>query len=298
MKFSLKTSLGRARHSAWIVLKLIVPIYILADVLFYYELLGKISFIFIPLTTALDLPSEAALSLVSGIFLNLYAAIAFAAPLGLSAREWTILAVFLGICHALLVETLIMHRLQIPRSYSILLRFGVGLFAGWVTALLPVSWFGANTHTEALALVTHSSFAAMLLHSLQEASLLALEVMILVGAIILLLDFIKSLSIIDRYAKRVTTAFSLGTGTILGITYGAGVLISEYENATMSTKEVWFVGTFLMICHAIIEDTILFVIFGANPWVIVCLRLFFATVFAFAITLFLTNRPSLSRTPK
>ena len=35
-----------------------------------------------------------------------------------------------------------------------------------------------------------------------------------------------------------------------------------------------------MICHAIIEDTLLFVIFGANPWLIVSLRLLFATLVA------------------
>jgi hypothetical protein len=32
----------------------------------------------------------------------------------------------------------------------------------------------------------------------------------------------------------------------------------------MSNKDVFFVATFLMICHAIIEDTLLFVIFGAD----------------------------------
>ncbi len=35
-----------------------------------------------------------------------------------------------------------------------------------------------------------------------------------------------------------------------------------------------------MICHAIIEDTLLFVIFGANIWVIVTLRVIFAFIFA------------------
>ena len=81
MKFSFVFALNRAKHSAWIVLKLIIPIYILADALFFYGVLGKISFLFTPLTVFLDLPPEAALSMVSGIFLNLYAAIAFAAPL-------------------------------------------------------------------------------------------------------------------------------------------------------------------------------------------------------------------------
>ncbi len=94
--------------SSIVILKLVVPIYILADILFYYNLLEYITFIFEPITSFLNLPTETALAIVSGIFLNLYAAIAFAAPLGLSPKEWTILAVFLGICHALIVETAVM----------------------------------------------------------------------------------------------------------------------------------------------------------------------------------------------
>ena len=283
MKFSIKAALTRAGHSAWVVLKLIIPIYILADVLFFYGILGKVSFLFTPLTTFLNLPAESALAIVSGMFLNLYAAIAFAAPIGLDAREWTILAVFLGICHALLVETAIMYRLKIPRTFSIALRFFVGLFVGWLTTLLPHSWFGMATDFSPEPLPTYENLAAMLLNSIQNASILAVEIIILVSIIIVALDFLKTRPFIDRYAKRVNTAFSLGAGTILGITYGAGILISEYENATMNTKDVWFVGTFLMICHAIIEDTLLFVLFGANPWIIVGLRVLFALVFALLV---------------
>jgi len=61
-------------------------------------------------------------------------------------------------------------------------------------------------------------------------------------------------------------------------------LISEYEKNTLSKKEIFFIGTFLMICHAIIEDTLLFAIFGANIWLIVGLRILFAFIFAMLLT--------------
>ncbi len=81
-----------------------------AEVLYFYDVLSYVAFLVEPLTLVLDLPKEAAFSIISGMFLNLYAAIAFAAPLDLSARDWTILGVFLGICHALIVETAIMKK--------------------------------------------------------------------------------------------------------------------------------------------------------------------------------------------
>lgn len=284
MSFSLQTSLKTSLKSSWTILKLIVPIYILADLLFYFNLLSYITFIFKPIVTLLELPQEAALAIVSGLFLNLYAAIAFAAPLGLGAKEWTVLAVFLGIAHALLVETEIMKRLGLSRLYSICLRLGVGLLVGGITSKLPLSWFSYTKSEESITLATnhphYNSLFHLLQSSLYESLSLSIKIIALVTALIFFLDFIKSLAIIEKHSQKVNSGFSILVGVVLGITYGAGILIAEYEKGILQKREVLFIGTYLMICHAIIEDTLLFVIFEANPWLIVGLRLLFATLVA------------------
>jgi len=282
MSFSVQKSLRTSLKSSWTILKLIVPIYILADVLFYYNLLSHITFIFKPIVALLGLPQEAALAIVSGLFLNLYAAIAFAAPLGLGAKEWTVLAVFLGIAHALIVETEIMKRLGLARIYSILLRLSVGLLVGGLTSKLPQNWFSSEILQET-AIPEHPAYQSLfdlLQNSLYESLSLSLKVIALVTLLIFFLDFIKSLSIIEKHSQKVNSGFSITVGVILGITYGAGILISEYEKGILKKKEILFIGTYLMIAHAIIEDTLLFVIFGANLWLIVGLRLVFATLIA------------------
>lgn len=285
MLILVKNSLHSSLKSSFIILKLIVPIYILADVLFYYNLLEHITFIFEPITSLLDLPVGAALAIVSGIFLNLYAAIAFAAPLGLSPKEWTILAVFLGICHSLIVETAIMSKLDISKTYSIALRVIVGLCVGFLVSKFPISWFESNSisNTDIPIKVHYDSILNLLSNSAYEALYLSLEVILLVSFLIFILDYIKSLQIIKNYSNKVNSAFSIAIGVVLGITYGAGILIGEYKKNTLSKKEILYIGTFLMICHAIIEDTLLFVIFGANPWIIVTLRVFFALTVATCI---------------
>lgn len=285
MSFSVQKSLKTSLKSSWTILKLIVPIYILADVLFYYNLLSHITFIFKPLVSLLGLPQEAALAIVSGLFLNLYAAIAFAAPLGLDAKEWTVLALFLGIAHALIVETEIMKRLGLSRTYSILLRLSVGLLVGGLTSKFPQSWFSSEIFQETITPEhpVYQSLFDLLQNSLYESLSLSLKVIALVTLLIFFLDFIKSLSIIEKHSQKVNSGFSITVGVILGITYGAGILISEYEKGLLKKKEILFIGTYLMICHAIIEDTLLFVIFGANPWLIVGLRLLFATLIAYLI---------------
>lgn len=285
MSFSVQISLKTSLRSSWTILKLIVPIYILADLLLYYDLLSHITFIFKPLVTLLGLPQEAALSIVSGLFLNLYAAIAFAAPLGLGAKEWTVLAVFLGIAHALLVETEIMKRLGLSRVYSILLRLSVGLAVGMLTSQLPPSWFtqGSEQATVASEHPLYHSLLELLQNSLYESLSLSVKVIILVSTLIFFLDFIKSLPLINKHSQKVNSGFSILVGVILGITYGAGILIAEYEKGILQKREILFIGTYLMICHAIIEDTLLFVIFGANPWIITSFRLTFATLIAYLV---------------
>ena len=74
-----KNTLLVSLNSAWIIIKLVIPIYILAEVLFFYNTLSYFSFLIEPFTSVLDLPKEASLAILSGMFLNLYAAIAFAA---------------------------------------------------------------------------------------------------------------------------------------------------------------------------------------------------------------------------
>ncbi len=213
MSFSLQNSLKTSIKSSWTILKLIVPIYILADLLFYYNLLSYITFIFKPIVNLLELPQEAALAIVSGLFLNLYAAIAFAAPLGLGAKEWTVLAVFLGIAHALLVETEIMKRLGIARLYSICLRLGVGLLVGGLTAKLPQNWFSETLNEDGMNLVSnqqqYDSLVHLLQNSLSESLSLSIKVIALVTTLIFFLDFIKSLSIIEKHSQKVNSGFSI-----------------------------------------------------------------------------------------
>ncbi len=61
----------------------------------------------------------------------------------------------------------------------------------------------------------------------------------------------------------------LVAGLVLGIVYGAGVLIEEARAGSMSRREVFLLALFLCTCHAVIEDTLLFVVMGADAlWVL------------------------------
>jgi len=276
----MQTTLKKAINSAIIVIKYVIPIYIIADILYFYNTLSYISFVIEPFTAFLGLPKESALAIISGMFLNLYAAIAFAAPLDLDAQQWTILAIFLGVCHSLVVESAIIKKLGISLAYSYILRFFGGLLIAYSATFLPKSLYGSSS----FGLVdTHkySNITELLQSSFYNASILALKIVLLITILIYFMEFIKRLPFLKE-DKNISKNFSLGVGLLLGITYGAGILIQEASY--INKKDLFFVATFLNICHAIIEDPLLFVLFGANIYVIIAVRVIWGIALAYILT--------------
>ncbi len=62
------------------------------------------------------------------------------------------------------------------------------------------------------------------------------------------------------------------------IIYGAGAIIASYNNNEMTKKDIILVSTFLCLCHAILEDTLLFSTIGANGIIIALVKFILAIV--------------------
>ena len=276
---TIKTSL----KTIWIILKLVIPIYILADILYFYNVLSYVSFLIEPFTTMIGLPPETSLAIISGMFLNVYAAIAFAAPLDLSIHQWTILTVFIGICHSLIVEGVVMKKIGISNLYSYSLRIIAGFVVAYITAIMPSSWFSSSIVTNTFNYEQYNTISELLYNSTINAMLLSFKIVILITALIFMMDFIKTRKFLQSSQKNVSKGFSITVGVILGITYGAGMLIEEAKSGRISKDDIFYISTFLLICHAIIEDTLLFVIFGADFTMAVIIRTVAAIVIAFIL---------------
>lgn len=55
-------------------------------------------------------------------------------------------------------------------------------------------------------------------------------------------------------------------GLLFGISYGAGVIISSARDGELTARDIYLVNLFLIICHSVLEDTLLFAAIGAR-WV-------------------------------
>ena len=75
--------------------------------------------------------------------------------------------------------------------------------------------------------------------------------------------------ILRRFSLTRASTFPLLMGAFLGLICGAGILITSSRDGTINKREMNIVCIFLGLCHAVIEDNIIFIMIGANwAWII------------------------------
>lgn len=131
-----KRGLSKGWSTTWELIKVVVPVYFVVTFLKYTPVLGWITGACAPVMHLFGLSGEAALPLVLGNILNLYAAIGAITSLGLSHREITILALMLLLSHNLLVESAVSGRTGVNALAMTGLRLGLSLLLGITMNLL------------------------------------------------------------------------------------------------------------------------------------------------------------------
>ncbi|MCF6462616.1 nucleoside recognition domain-containing protein [Clostridium sp. Cult1] len=110
--------------------------------------------------------------------------------------------------------------------------------------------------------------------------------------LMIIMEILKDSNILERISKRLNpiskffnisneAVFPLMIGLIFGLVYGAGVIIESTEGKDLSKKDLYVLIIFLVACHAIFEDTLVFAAVGANLWLLFITRLTVATVTAY-----------------
>ncbi|MBI4645056.1 MAG: hypothetical protein HY738_00300 [Bacteroidia bacterium] len=112
--------------------------------------------------------------------------------------------------------------------------------------------------------------------------------------IIFIIMFIYELLLMWKYSSKVKQKMKFITqiigisehaltpwfvGFFIGISYGAGILLNFSEKKALKHKDICLVTLFLCIAHAIVEDTMIFVVIGGNPWWIAIPRIILAFAF-------------------
>jgi len=118
--------------------------------------------------------------------------------------------------------------------------------------------------------------------------------------LMIFLEFGKNYKLIDKISLKFepftqkigmskNASLPLLVGLIFGISYGAGVLIQSAKDGDLSEVDQILLVTFLIMCHAVFEDTLLFVAIGANGFILLISRV----LIAFLLVLVVNSRVKL-----
>ena len=132
----LRTGLRAGLVTFWELARVMVPAYGITLVLQYVGAIAWLARAARPLMSLLGLPGDAALPLVVGYVLNIYAAVGSMQALHLSAQQITVLAIAILIGHNLLVEGAVLHKAGMNGFAFGALRVVAGLAAAAVANLL------------------------------------------------------------------------------------------------------------------------------------------------------------------
>lgn len=282
-------------RTTWILGKVIVPITLIVSLLKHTPVIEWIVHLFAPLMGLVGLPGEAAIVLALGFILNLYAAIGAMFSLALTSPEILILCVMLSFCHNLFVETAVAKRLGLNALIVVGVRMGMAFLGG---AALHAAL--GNQVGTVVGSYTHLAYLweMPVLTLLGEVSWTMFKAVgqlaLIVIPLMMMIQVLKERKTLDRLAVKMTplmrvlglsenAAIPMLAGIWFGLAYGAGVILEASREKPMPKRELYLLMVFLVLCHAVVEDTLIFLPLGVNGWYLLAIRLLAALVVTFLL---------------
>ena len=286
------------------LLMIIVPISIGVECLARLGVIAFVSPVFAPLMGLFGLPPELGLAFLTALLVGLWAGIALLftlVPLDtLSTADVTVFSALILFAHALPIEQKIIAQVGPRFLFTTCLRFAGGMLYALVLyhLLRLTGWRQAPVEPAWIPLTEGQSWDGFLLS--------LLEAMAWMGVILLglfwLLALLRELRIIDLLLRVIAPILRLcgihpeaapltTVGLLLGISYGAGPLVTEARTGAIAPRQIVLSCVFMGFAHSMIEDTILVIAIGADVTSVLVGRFIFAIVATAAIAAILNRIP-------
>jgi hypothetical protein len=294
MRAGLKTS--------WELSKIVLPIAFAIQVAKQTPVLEWVTERIAPFMSVFGLGGEAAIPLVLGNVLNLYAALGAMQAVDLTVKQAFILAVMLSFSHNMFIESAVCRRVGVATWAVITVRMGLA-----VVSALIINWTwagGGEPITQGvLAPVEHAradGWVDILLTALYASAEGVLQLVVIVLPLMVVLQALKDVGFLDRVAQWIMPllkplsisghgAIAMATGLFAGLFLGAGLIIQEAEERNFSKRDMTLIMIFLAACHAVVEDTLIFVPLGIPVVYLLLIRLLAAIAVTLVVARLLVN---------
>ena len=263
--------------------KVMLPISLAVRVLQYVGVIDWLAGFLSPIFSLIGLSGDSAIVFLTSIFLPLYPTIAVMTTLTLTLREATILAVMCLVSHNLPVECSVAHKTGSPFGRIVAFRIGMSFASAIVLNwLMPQSdapfSFLASASTEI------TSWGMLFTQWFSSSLILIVTIILIVTALMVLQRVLEEFGWMHRIAHILSPLMRLFglpsgcsllwlTGNVVGMAYGAAIMIDEVEQGRLTRHEANLVNHHLGVSHSLLEDTMLFVAMGISFWWIFLTRL-------------------------
>lgn len=304
---TLKKGLMAGINTTWTLGKVIFPVTVLVTILQHTPLLNWIIDFIAPFMKWIGLSGDAAIPLVLGNLLNLYASIGAILTLELTVKEVFILAVMLSFSHNLLVESSVAAKVGVSLAMTVAVRIGLAIVSAF---LINVFWQGGSEIAQyglvPPASESLTSWGAILLSGVEKALLGVFQLAAIVIPLMVGIQILKDLKWLDTFSRwmapvtrllgmKENTSMTLAAGLLFGLALGAGVMIQAVKEDNVSKKDLTLAFIFLVSCHAVVEDTLLFVPLGIPVLPLLLIRLVTAIVLTMIVSLIWSRIEQTSR---
>lgn len=273
--------------------KVMLPISLAVRVLQHVGVIAWLASWLSPVFSYIGLSGDSAIVFLTSIFLPLYPTIAVMATLTLTLREATILAVMCLVSHNLPVECSVAHKTGSPFGQIVAFRIGMSFVSAIVlNLLLPQT--DAPFVTFMASGVEATSWGMLFTQWLSSSLTLVVTILLIVTGLMVMQRVLEEFGWMHRIAHSLSPLMRLFglptgcsllwlTGNIVGMAYGAAIMIDEVEQGRLSRYEANLVNHHLGVSHSLLEDTMLFVAMGISFWWIFLTRLVLAIVSVWAM---------------
>lgn len=281
-KEAVKSSLG--------IFKIVLPVSLLMAILNYFGIVDWLSVIFQPITNLLGLSGKAILPLLSGYLINTYSAIALMISLELPMKEIAILSSMVLLSHTLPVELSIQKKAGGNMGLLFLIRVGSSIITGIVlNIVLPNESVIISSETQAITAVATTSLLVVLKSWVQDNVTTIIKIFVINIVISMVFKCLIKFHVVDKLSsllKPIMFIFGLGKecapywliANVIGLIYGAGILITANENKDLGKEEIRRLNVSICSMHSIIQETANFLVLGVSILVLIVPRFITAVV--------------------